>query len=102
MSEATKANSETSYKLPSSTVMQHACKMAIVEDRPMMMDYWVDSLDGGIFIGVREGGEKLLVKNADEYTSHISKIFKVGEEYLIMTENSIYVVSAKITSKRIS
>ena len=102
MGDQSSASQELSYKLPSSTVMQHACKMAIVEDRPMMMDYWVDSLEKGVFIGVREGGEKLLVKNADEYTSHISKIFKVGEEYLIMTENSIYVVSASIASKRIS
>jgi len=67
-----------------------------------MMDYWVESLDDGVFIGVREGGDKLLVKNADEYTSHISKIFKVSEEYIIMTENSIYVISANVASKRIS
>ena len=93
---------EPSYKLPSSAIMQHACKLSIVEDRPIMMDYWVESLDDGVFIGVREGGDKLLVKNADEYTSHISKIFKVSEEYIIMTENSIYVISANVASKRIS
>lgn len=96
------ATGETSYTLPSSGIMQHACKIAVVEDRPIMMDYWTDSLDNGVFIGVRESGEKLLVKNADEYTSNISKIFKVGEEYIIMTENSIYVISAKVASKRIS
>ena len=96
------ASQEPDYKLPSSAILQHACKLSIVEDRPIMMDYWVESLDDGVFIGVRESGEKLLVKNADEYTSNISKIFKVSEEYIIMTENSIYVVSAKVSSKRIS
>ena len=53
-------------------------------------------------IGVREGGEKLLVKSEDEYTSPIAKIYKVGEEYIIGTENSIYVVSVIIDTKHIN
>ena len=67
-----------------------------------MMDYWTDSLEGKALIGVRDGGEKLLVKNEEEYTSPIAKIFKVAQEYIIMTENSIYVVSQQIPSKKIA
>jgi hypothetical protein len=55
-----------------------------------------------VLIGVRENGEKLLVKSEDEYTSPIEKIYKVEGEYIIMTENSLYVVSASIQTKRIS
>ena len=50
----------------------------------------------------KETGEKLLVKNAEEYTSPISKIYKVKECYIICTENSIYLVSADIPTKHIS
>ena len=46
--------------------------------------------------------DQLLVKSEDEYTSPISKIYKVDKEYIIITENSIYVVSADIDTKRIS
>jgi hypothetical protein len=67
-----------------------------------MLDYWTDSLSGKVIIGVRENGEKLLVKSEEEYTSPISKIYKVVDEYIIVTENSIYLVSAKIENKRIS
>ena len=67
-----------------------------------MLDYWTDSHDGKIVIGVRENGEKLLVKNEDEYTSPISKIYKVDQEYIIITENSLYLVSSKISTRRIS
>jgi|TARA_B110000114_G_C15050549_1_gene381068 hypothetical protein len=68
-----------------------------------MMDYWADSQDKKVLIGVRdEGGEKLLVKSEDEYTSPISKIYKVEEEFIIVTENSLYIVSANIETKRIS
>tara|TARA_R110002073_G_scaffold327206_1_gene507667 strand:+ start:546 stop:746 length:201 start_codon:yes stop_codon:yes gene_type:complete len=66
------------------------------------MDYWTDSQDNKVLIGVREDGEKLLVKSEDEYTSPISKIYKVEKEYIIMTENSIYLVSAEIATKRIT
>ena len=55
-----------------------------------------------MLIGVKEDGEKLLVKSEEEYTSPISKIYKVENEYIIVTENSIYLVSSNIDTKRIS
>ena len=67
-----------------------------------MFDYWTSSLDNDVIIGVREGGEKLLVKTEDEYTSPISKIYKVDQEYIIVTENSIYVITSEVLTKRIS
>jgi hypothetical protein len=94
--------SETNYSAPSNTCLQHAVKIAIVEDRPIMMDYWTNSHDNNVLIGVKEDGEKLLVKSEDEYTSPISKIFKVETEYIIVTENSLYIVDANIPTKRIS
>ena len=68
-----------------------------------MLDYWTNSLDKNVLIGVKkESGEKLLVKNAEEYTSPISKIYKVSECYIVCTENSIYLVSADIPTKHIN
>lgn len=92
----------TKYPSPSQQCLQHLCKLAIVDDKPIMMDYWTDSHDGSVLIGVRDSGEKLLVKSADEYTSPISKIFKVETEYIIVTENSLYVVSSTISTRQIS
>jgi hypothetical protein len=89
------------YRLPSNSILAHASKLAIVEDRPIMLDYWVDSLDEKALIGVRENGEKLLVKNEEEYTSPIAKVFKVDNDYLVTTENSIYLVSGKIPTRKL-
>ena len=95
-------NKET-MRLPDAlTTMQNVCKIAISEDRPIMMDYWAPSLEKKALIGVRENNEKLLVKSEEEYTSPIQKIFKVSNEFIIMTENSIYVVDNKIPTKRIA
>jgi len=93
---------DNGYRLPENNTLQHAAKLAVVEDRPIMMDYWASSLEKKVLIGVKEDKEKLLVKSEDEYTSPISKIYKVGKEYIIMTENSIYIVDAEIPTKRIS
>jgi hypothetical protein len=97
-SEQSKAN----YVLPSGSTLQHCAKLSIVEDKPIMFDYWTASCDKEVLIGVRENEEKLLVKSEEEYTSPINKIYKVEKEYIIITENSIYVVSADIPTKRVS
>ena len=102
MSEQAAEQSSTNYRLPSGTTLQHCAKLGIVEDKPIMFDYWTSSCDNDVLIGIRENGEKLLVKSADEYTSPISKIYKVETEYIIITENSIYIVSADIETKRVS
>ena len=75
---------------------------SIVEDKPILMDYWTSSIEKTALIGVKDDSEKLLVKSEEEYTSPISKIFKVEKEYIIMTENSIYLVDVSIPTKRIS
>lgn len=89
--------------LPSQKVLQHVCKLACTLDKPIMMDYWLESHAGGkVIIGVRESEEKILVRSEEEYTSPISKVYKVGDEFILITENSIYLVSAKIQSRKIS
>ena len=67
-----------------------------------MLDYWTASIDKKALIGVKESGEKLLVKSEEEYTSPISKFYKSGSEYIIITENSIYVVSSDIPTRKIT
>lgn len=90
-------------QIPSIKTLEHCAKIAILNDSPIMLDYFQQSfLPNEVLIGVREDGEKLLVKNEEEYTSPISKIYKLEKEYIILTENSIYIVSNTIPTKRIS
>lgn len=99
---ATANSSTANIRLPSDLTNQHASKLAIVEDKPIMLDYWVSSLEKKALIGVRENGEKLLVKSAEEYTSPIAKFYKSATEYIIITENSIYIVSSEIQTRKIT
>ena len=90
MEQSSQASNSSNYSLPHNTTLKHVTKLAIVEDKPILLDYWTASLDKEVIIGVRENEEKLLVKSEDEYTSPISKIYKVEGDYIIVTENSIY------------
>jgi hypothetical protein len=93
----------STYRLPADATLQNATKLSIVEDKPVMFDYWTDSLDKKALIGVREGsGEKMLVKSAEEYTSPIAKFYKSMSEYIVITENSIYIISSDIPTRKIS
>jgi len=90
------------YRLPENKTLQNAAKLSIVEDKPILFDYWTNSLDKTVLIGVKDNNEKLLVKSEEEYTSPIAKIFKVETEFIVVTENSIYIVDVGIPTKRIS
>ena len=90
------------YELPPASIWNHISKIAISEDKPIMLDYWLESLENKVMIGVRDNGEKLLVKNPEEYTSPIAKIFKLDKVYIICTENSIYITSSAIDKRKIS
>ena len=100
--EEEESEDNKSYTLPDKALWDHVAKLAIVDDKPIMMDYWTDSFDNKALIGVRDTGEKLLVKNAEEYTSPIAKIYKVDEAFIICTENSIYLTSSTIATRKIS
>jgi hypothetical protein len=101
-SESNQTSPQQNYRLPTDVSLKHAVKLGIVEDKPILMDYWTSSIENKCLVGVREGGEKLLVKSEEEYTSPISKFYKSGAEYIIITENSIYLVSSDIQNRRIS
>uniref|UniRef100_A0AB39JF96 Uncharacterized protein n=1 Tax=Florenciella sp. virus SA2 TaxID=3240092 RepID=A0AB39JF96_9VIRU len=98
------SESESSNHLPNELTLKNAAKISIQDDKPIMLDYWVDSCEEEptVMIGVKTSDEKLLVRSSEEFTSPISKIYKVSEDYIIMTENSIYIVNCKIPTRRIS
>ena len=102
MTDQQKSATDQNYRLPSDITLKHAVKLGIVEDKPIMLDYWTVSLDKKALIGAKDNGEKLLVKSEDEYTSTISKFYKSASEYIILTENSIYIVSSEIPTRKIT
>jgi hypothetical protein len=89
--------------LPSATTMLQAAKIAIEQDRAIMLDYFRQTSNGTAFLGEDpETKERILVKSKDEFTSLIKKLYKVGDEFIILTENSLYIVSGKIQKRKVN
>ncbi len=100
---ATPASQTQQEVLPHATTLLHAARLAIQQDKPIQLDYYVESATNKAFIGEDpETKEKMLVKSNEEFTSLIGKIYKVQEDFLILTENSIYIVSGKVQKRRIN
>jgi hypothetical protein len=90
--------------LPNEKVLLHAAKIAMEQDKPILLDYYKETRVGGsAFLGEdKETKEKILVKNPEEYTSPVTKMFKAKDDYIVVTENSVYVVSGSLKKKEIS
>jgi hypothetical protein len=93
----------TEMGLPNEKTLKHAARIAIEQDKPIMLDYYVDTRDGKAFLGEdATTKEKMLVRSEEEYTSLIKKVFKVADDFIVITENSIYIVSGATKKKTIS
>jgi len=98
---ATPAPVDTNF--PNEKTLVHAARLALENDKPILLDYFNASRDGKAFLGEDVNTkEKSLVKSAEEYTSPIQKVFATKTDFIVMTENSIYIVSGQIKKKNIS
>ena len=90
-------------EVPAEKTLVHAARIAVEQDKPILLDYYNDTKNAKAFLGEDpDTKERILVKNAEEYTSPIQKIFKAATDYIVMTENSIYIVSGAIKKKVIT
>ena len=78
--------------IPCAETLQQACKLSIKTQKPMCFYFYVDSLKGKISI-TSDGEDRIVFKNEEEHTSPIKNTYKVENEYLVVTENTIYIIS---------
>jgi hypothetical protein len=90
---------------PCDKTLKNAARIAIEQDKPIMLDYYMDTREGRAFLGEDPATkEKMLVRSEDEYTSMIKRILKVADadDYIVITENSIYIIAGTTKKKSIS
>ncbi len=93
----------TTDVLPNPNTLLQASKIAIEQDRPILLDYYRQTATGTAFLGEdKETKERVLVKSKEEYTSLIKKLYKVADDFIILTENSLYIISGKIQKRGIN
>ena len=86
-------SNSSEINIPSSNTLSQAAKLSIKISKPICFYFYIDSCNNNIKICANEQN-KIIFKSLDEHTSSISNIYKVENEYLIVTENTIYIISA--------
>lgn len=96
------SSAPTELRYPHEATLRASFQCAMNEDKSISSYYWADSLVGSCVIGVRKStNEKLLFKSAEEFTSPILSIKQSHDEYIIETENTIYIVCKTIPKRAI-
>lgn len=86
-------NSE--IRVPAATTLNRAAQLSIKIGKPICLYFYLDSCNNNVKIGTNNN-DKIIYKNNEEHTSPISNIYDSNGEYLIVTENTIYVISSGV------
>lgn len=79
--------------LPSDKTLQQATKLSLKTKKPICLYFYIDSLKGLISI-VSDGEDRIVFKSEDEHTSPIINTYKSENCFIVVTENTIYILSA--------
>jgi len=96
--------------LPGDSTLKSAFQLAIKIDKPIYTDYWEGSCQrknagevNSVFIGIQSNDntlpKRLIMPDMSAYTSDIVKMYGSGEDIIIETDNSLYIVSKLIEKK---
>jgi hypothetical protein len=79
--------------LPSEKTLLQATKLSLKTKKPICFYFYIDSLKGKITI-VTDGEDRIIFKSEDEHTSPILNTYKSDNSFIVVTENTIYILSA--------
>jgi len=85
---------QTQLVLPTDKTLQQATKLSLKTKKPICFYFYIDSLKGKIKIA-NDGEDRIIYKSDDEYTSPILNTYKSDQSYIVVTENTIYILSSE-------
>jgi len=92
--QATNNQQQTQLVLPTDKTLQQATKLSLKTKKPICFYFYIDSLKGKIKIA-NDGEDRIIYKSDDEYTSPILNTYKSDHSYIVVTENTIYILSSE-------
>lgn len=94
------ANQTGAVRYPEDSTIIYAMKLAIKEDKPIMMTYWLDSIQNKVVIYTdKKTNDKVIYKSNEEYTSPIVQKYNNKGDLICATENSLYLVANTIQNR---
>ena len=89
------------YTINDKTVIQ-AERIALDQRKPVNTTFYRESMMGTVFVGETKMNTKYLVNKTDsEYlTNRIEKIYKINEDFIIITTRAVYIVHGTIKKRK--
>ena len=84
---------------PSQKTLNETFKLSVENEKNISYYFFQDSQENQVCLATHNN-DKLIYKNKEEHSSPIIKTFKCETEYIVITENTIYVISAKTQIKK--
>jgi len=81
--------------LPDDTTLQNCIKLSLKLHKPIDTYFYRDSLTNNVKFLTTEG-ESYIYKNEEEHTTPISNTYTSGNCYIVVTDNTIHLVSKQI------
>jgi hypothetical protein len=98
--------SKPNIKVPHTATLTHASTLAIENDKPILLDYYTDSINKRCKLVKTQEKDTILYKSNEEYTSPLKKVLQIdasqtesGKDIICISENSIYIVHSNILGK---
>ena len=109
MENSSGSENKQSISLPTTETLVKATKLSIKISKPVCFYFYLDSCRQNVSIakgkpeGMDSGEEekKIIYKNHEEHTSPILNIYKEGNEYIIVTRNTIYIINSGVKVTKI-
>jgi hypothetical protein len=100
------SNHPKTVQIPHVATLTHASKLSLELDKPILQDYYLDSIMKRCKLVKTQEKDTILFKNNEEYTSPLKKVLQIdasttasGKDIICISENSIYIVHSNILSK---
>jgi hypothetical protein len=94
------AESGNRVTYPTPSTMDKALKLSLKLTKPIDLYFYLDSLRGRVCI-MNDGEDMVIYKNDEEMTSPILKTYQSDNQYITVTENSIYILDASTPIKSV-
>ncbi len=86
-------------ELPTAKVMEASFKYSLKHMKPIDLYFYVDSIKGKVSIA-EDDGDKIIYKSDEEHTSAILKTLECENCYIVITANTIYIISKNVKQRK--
>lgn len=92
-------NNKSKIIFPTEKTLLQALKLSLKLTKPICTYFYLDSLKGKCTV-VNDSEDTILYKSDEEHTSPILKLFKSDNTYIVITNNTIYLISGNTQIKK--